>query len=458
MEVKTIEKENSNVIRELLLSNDPVAGELIMAMYQALTETSKKLSINERAWMHMVETNYLDRKALAKNRVEWYITVGNELIEKEQQLNPEEVKLLESLKEVVENSKENKVFSHFFEKLENSAESIFRLDFDQRTEPLEDGTSEGHNLLNYTAMSFNMIADRLRFSVVSNKAVHSILNCVKDKGFIVTDTEYRIRFINQYIEQATGGSYDDYIGLDLSSLIDGNIEEITDEVSFPIEVLPQNRTQAPIKGFITRRSTEKDSGQVDEYVYTFEPRTSVQDMDIHDRLNGILDQLGGEATKSYNGEALAEFKREIRELFNEANRSNVVSPDRVDVHEAVRAGMQNIRNTRNLSEFELTSSISDDCAYFGSPTKVADLVTQLLTISVDNFGSRRKGSRIEVIANNFQNCLLIAILDNSRVKQSTKPPAGYDKLEAIAEDLGGIIELNSVVDTGMNLTVILPFQ
>jgi hypothetical protein len=450
---------------QTILTEDPITGALLSEIYDALKSKSTKLSISENCWLESIDSIRSDNQERIDNQIEWYIKVGNDLMSKKQDLNPNEVALLDSLKKVMVISSESSAFSSFFAELEESAESLFRLDYSKKTEVHDEDSSGEIDLLKYTAMTLNMAADKFRYSVLSNKAVNVILNSNSGVGVIVTDLKGEIRFISNFIEKLAGEENSLFVGRDISQLISDTIDETSSRKQYGINLLSSNRHAEPKKVNLQKILASNEGGEVDEYIYLIsegKPKPIISYKSRLKNINEIIDsveegidsksvvQVGQLKLLRENLSRLSEYQIEADSEFGMGESFNV--------EDAIESKINEIKGEADYKSIVFKLDLSDDLEYMGIQDVFHGILDSSIRASLKNFASKRSSGAISVVASNLHNCLILVVMDTGNKHYSTHHgSAALTKINQFANSIGGTAKVESQFNSGSRLTMILPF-
>ncbi|MDG1333258.1 MAG: PAS domain-containing protein [Crocinitomicaceae bacterium] len=438
---KELEVNEANA--DFIISEDLVAEKLLKEIYSNLKhKPTEDLSIAEHCWIRSIEDLYQNKKSTISNKVDWFLQIGHDLLKEEKELNKEEKAMISSFRRVLDVSAKNNSLTNFFTELENSVESLFRLDFSQETKipaVLESGEND---LLNYIVMTVEMIRERLGQSVVSGKVVRNIMGRISDVGILVTDEHGRIRFANDKMSDLVTSSAEDLIGASIKDFVTPENILINGAPKVRVEDLEVQQIKVPAL-----------NGEIDEWVYTFSEKVDhsakiermsevrsvieeLSDCDKNDevKMNVLLEVLKSkfakieEVTIPANG--LLKSGSNLRTLIDDC----LVNVDLK--HEGI----------------DIILDAKDSILYFGNDEELRTIVEQMLDCACQNLKASPRDSKLEIVVSSFQYYLLLAFMDNGAIASNYTL---INEMRQGVEKIQGTLELNSG-RMGNNLSIILP--
>jgi len=189
--------------------------------------------------------------------------------------------------------------------MENVIEASSRLDFSKRV-PMFDTSVDKRNIFNYAVTVLNIIVEKMETSVVSMKAINTMLSTIPETIMIVTDNKGIIRFVNDLGEKTLGLNKNEYLGKSVYLLINDH-DKISKEFSIAGELVNRRvNLIVPVKEkniipvFLTIPKPYKDKTEIEEIVYSITLNDTKQksqikafnlSQEMHDKvapLNSIL--------------------------------------------------------------------------------------------------------------------------------------------------------------------------
>ena len=428
---------------DFIISEDLVAEKLLKEIYSNLKHKPvEDLSISEHCWIRSIEDLYQNKKSTISNKVDWFLQIGHELLKEEKELNKEEQAMISTFRRVMDVSAKNHSLSAFFTELENSVESLFRLDFSQETKipaVLESGEND---LLNYIVMTVEMIRERLGQSVVSGKVVRNIMGRISDIGVLVTDEQGRIRFANDKMTELVTSSAEDLIGASIKDYISTENTLLNGASKVRVEDLEVQQIKVPAL-----------NGEIDEWVYTFSEKVDHSlKLERMTEVRSVIEQLS-ECDK--NDEVKINVLLEVlKSKFARIEQETIPANGLINSGSNLRHLIDDCLSKVDLQEegIDIILDAKDGIQYFGDDEELKGLVEQMLDCACENLAASSRNSKLEIVVSSFQHYLLLAFMDNGAIASNYTL---ISKMREGVEKIQGTLELNSG-RMGNNLSIILP--
>jgi len=428
---------------DFIISEDLVAEKLLKEIYSNLKhKPAEDLSIAEHCWIRSIEDLYQNKKSTISNKVDWFLQIGHELLKEEKELNKDEQAMISSFRRVLDVSAKNNSLSTFFTELENSVESLFRLDFSQETKipaVLESGEND---LLNYIVMTVEMIRERLGQSVVSGKVVRNIMGRVSDIGFLVTDEQGRIRFANDKMSELVTSSEEDLIGASIKDYVSTENTLLNGAPKVRVEDLEVQQIKVPAL-----------NGEIDEWVYTFSEKVDQSlKLERMSEVRSVIEQLS-ECDK--NDEVKMNVLLEVlKSKFARIEEVTIPANGMLNSGSNLRLLIDDCLSKVDLEKegIDIILDAKDSILYFGNDEELKAIVEQMLDCACQNLAESSRSSKLEIVVSSFQHYLLLAFMDNGAIASNYTL---IHKMREHVEKIQGTLELNSG-RMGNNLSIILP--
>lgn len=428
---------------DFIISEDVVAQKLLKEIYSSLKHKPvEDLSIAEHCWLRGIEDLYQNKKTTISNKVDWFLQIGHELLKEEKELNQEEQAMISSFRRVLDISAKNNALTTFFTELENSVESLFRLDFSQETKipaVLESGEND---LLNYIVMTVEMIRERLGQSVVSGKVVRSIMGRISDIGVLVTDEQGRIRFANDKMSELVSNSAEDLIGASIKDYVSTENTLINSAPEVRVEDLEVQQIKVPAL-----------HGEIDEWVYTFSEKVDPGlNLERVSDVRSVIEQLS-ECDK--NDQVKMNVLLEVlKSKFARIEEVALPANGLLKSGSNLRLLIDNCLAKVDLEKegIDIILDAKESIMYFGDDEALKVIVEQMLDCACQNLAASSRNSKLEIVVSSFQHYLLLAFMDNGAIASNYTLIA---EMREGVEKIQGTLELNSG-RMGNNLSIILP--
>lgn len=428
---------------DFIVSEDLVAEKLLKEIYSDLkNKPSEDLSIAEHCWITSIEDLYQNKKSTISNKVDWFLQIGHELLKEEKELNKDEQAMISSFRRVLDVSAKNNSLTTFFSELENSVESLFRLDFSQETKipaVLESGEND---LLNYIVMTVEMIRERLGQSVVSGKVVRNIMGRISDVGVLVTDEQGRIRFANDKMSELVSSSAEDLIGASIKDYVSAENTLLNGAPKVRTEDLEVQQIKVPAL-----------YGEIDEWVYTFSEKVDHNlKLDRMSEVRSVIEQLS-ECDK--NDEVKMNVLLEVlKSKFARIEEVAIPAAGLLKSGSNLRELIDDCLSKVDLEKegIDIILDAKESIQYFGDDVELRTIVEQMLDCACQNLSASKRESKLEIVVSSFQHYLLLAFMDNGVIASNYTL---INEMRQGVEKIQGTLELNSG-RMGNNLSIILP--
>ena len=284
---------------DIIFGQDP-STEILKQIYAALKDRSvEKLDISERAWVYGIEKAYKEQTKLLMEQVYEILS------QKEEIWDPRDEELYSLLERIIFLKARESTFRDFFDNMENVIEAASQLDFSKRV-PLSEISKDKRNLFNYAVMCLNILVEKMETSVVSMKAVNSMLSSIPGTMMIATNKDGVIRFVNDLGEKTLGLKKNEYLGKSIYLLIDDH-EQISKEYATAgelknrqVSLIVPGKEKKVVRVYLTIPKPYKDHTEIEEIVYSITIDNKLQDIqekefnftqELHDKvapLNTII--------------------------------------------------------------------------------------------------------------------------------------------------------------------------
>lgn len=388
-------------------------------------------------------------------------------------------------------------FRDFFDNMENVIEAASRLDFSKRV-PIFDTSVDKRNIFNYAVMVLNIIVEKMETSVVSMKAINTMLSTIPETIMIVTDNKGLIRFVNDLGEKTLGLNKNEYLGKSVYLLIDDH-DKISKEFSIAGELVNRRvNLIVPIKEkkiisvFLTIPRPFKEKTEIEEIVYSItlnnqKQKPQVKEFDLsqemHDKVAPLNTILG--AASLLKSIINKDNERLVDAIIISAQK---VRTDTTDALNAINSGQDNFSEKSFISIRELIKQVIYSLTFnegfndikfdvnfaykkdFFTSAKLLHSVLQNLISNAIKYRSKKKPFiKISVIENSNTD-LLITISDNGigistadqkklfdktfQVNESnTGHGVGLYLVKESVERLNGSIKVQSKLGQGTSFTI-----
>ncbi len=252
----------------IIFGSDPLATERLKQIYAALKDrSSERLDLSEKIWVEDIERSY---KAQMKTLMEQVYEI---LYQKEEAWDSNDEELYSLLERVIFLKARESTFREFFDMMEDVIKSASQLDFSKRA-PLSEISKDKRNLFNYAVMCLNIIVEKMESSVVSMKAVNTMLSSLPETFMIVTDNKGVIRFVSELGEKVLDLKRNEFIGKSIYLLME-DYTQITDELSKTgtiknrqTNLLTAGQEKRIVPVFLSVPKPYKDRTEIEEIVYS----------------------------------------------------------------------------------------------------------------------------------------------------------------------------------------------
>ena len=388
-------------------------------------------------------------------------------------------------------------FREFFDNMENVIAATSRLDFSKRV-PMFDTSVDKRNIFNYAVMCLNIIVEKMETSVVSMKAINTMLSTIPETIMIVTNDKGIIRFVNDLGEKTLGLNKNEYLGKSVYLLIDDH-DKISKEFSIAGELVNRRvNLIVPIKEkkiisvFLTIPKPYKEKTEIEEIVYSItlnnqKQKPQVKEFDLsqemHDKVAPLNTILG--AASLLKNIINKDNERLVDAIIISAQK---VRTDTTDALNAINSGQDNFSEKSFISIRELIEQViysltfnegfndikfDINVAYkkdFFTSAKLLHSVFQNLISNAIKYRSKKKPFiKISVIENSNTD-LLITISDNGIGISTVDQKKLFDKtfqvnesnvghgvglylVKESVERLNGSIKVQSKLGQGTTFTI-----
>jgi len=408
--------------------------------------------------------------------------------------------LYEALEQVVVLGAREKVFKDHFDQIEDTVTSALQLDFSKRA-PFTKVTESKRNIINYASMTLNMVIEKLETSVVSRKAVDSVISILPDTAVIVTDDAFSIRFVNNYIENLLKTEYEQLIGKPLMEMI-REPEPLIDKLlkrgkidNTVVELLVNKNKERYVKMYLNVPSMIDEKNEVKEHVFILSKEPAEKEdrdfdlkLEAHDKIAPINSIIGAAnyIARSYKGDDekikwLAESIQENAWQIKEQAQGTLLSiaqglPDGyepVNFQAIVNQIFKLIGYSGEDEKLQIDVNLNVKGTFFSIPRLIRSILQNLISNSI-KYSKPHFKSQISIEINNWKDKgISITVTDNGigipEEKQrliydinyrASKEAEGYGNglylVAQIVDKLKGTITLNSKEGTGATFTVQLP--
>lgn len=273
---KGSEKEN-----EFIVGKDPITVNLIRQIYSEVADRSQEnLSSFEQSVKEKIENTYSDNKRnefYLLNGLSDLLTQAFEVLDNNaESWATQKEELYSTIEKIVFLKARVDVFKNFFDNVENTVNASMQLDFSQKIPLSEIVSSEKQNILNYAALMLNMLMEAMANSVVSMKAVNTMLASVPGIAVIVTDKKGNIRFVSDSGESLLGVDHNSLLGSPIKDVFK-NFSEIGKQIKrnkekkdLKINVHIQSNYFGTIPAILSIPDSQQYGVEIEEMVYTLQ--------------------------------------------------------------------------------------------------------------------------------------------------------------------------------------------
>lgn len=419
---------------DIIFGNDP-SIDILKQIYAALKDRSiENLDISERAWVHGIEKAYKDQVKVLMEQV------YEILHQKEEMWDTRDEELYSLLERVIFLKARESTFHDFFDNMENVIEAASQLDFSKRV-PLSEISKDKRNLFNYAVMCLNILVEKMETSVVSMKAVNTMLSSMPGTMMIVTDKNGVIRFVNDLGEKILGLKKNEFLGKSVYLLIDDH-KQISKEYSDAgelknrkVNLITPGKNKKAVPVFLTIPKPYKDHTEIEEIVYSITIDNKLQDtqekefnftQELHDKVAPLNTIIGAATVLSQriidkDGKKLVQaiitsaqkVKTNATDALNSINAgsSNFSEISLVDVSGLVTQILDSIKLNEGFDEMNFDVDIDYENDLFANPKLIYSILQNLISNAIKYRCKNKPSVRISV-RDLSRTELLIRINDN----------------------------------------------
>jgi signal transduction histidine kinase len=392
-------------------------------------------------------------------------------------------------------------FRDFFDNMESVIEAASRLDFTKRV-PMFDTSVDKRNIFNYAVMVLNIIVEKMETSVVSMKAINTMLTTIPETIMIVTDNTGVIRFVNDLGEKTLGINKNEYLGKSVYLLI-ADHEKISKEFSLAGElvnrsvnlIVPVNEKKV-IPVFLTIPKPYKDKTEIEEIVYSItlndtKQKAQIKEFDLsqemHDKvapLNSILGaaSLLKQSVKKDNKiyvDAIIisaqQLKTRTTDALNAINSKydNFSEKSFITISEQIEQVIYSLTFNNGFKEIKFDVNVEYKKDFFISPKLLHSVFQNLISNAIKYRSNKKPFIKISVTENSNSG-LLITISDNGigiseadqnklfeKAFQVNESNVGHGVglylVKECVERMNGFIKVQSKLGKGTTFIIQIPF-
>jgi len=392
-------------------------------------------------------------------------------------------------------------FKDFFDNMESVIEAASRLDFSKRV-PLFDTSVDKRNIFNYAVMVLNIIVEKMETSVVSMKAINTMLSTIPETIMIVTDNKGIIRFVNDLGEKTLGLNKNEYIGKSVYLLIDDH-DKISKEFSIAGELINRRvnlivpvKEKKIISVFLTIPKPYKEKTEIDEVVYSItlnnhKQKSQVKEFDLsqemHDKVAPLNTILGAASLlkKAINKEneklvdaiiiTTQKVKADTTDALNSINSKydNFSEKSFISISELIEQVIYSLTFNEGFKEIKFDANVTYKKDFFTSPKLLHSVFQNLISNAIKYRRKNKPFVKISVTENSNTG-LIITISDNGigismadqkkifdktfQVKDSNVGHGvGLYLVKESVERMNGSINVQSKLGKGTTFIIDIPF-
>jgi signal transduction histidine kinase len=192
---------------------DAMASNLVNEMYVLLkNKTLSDISAEQLNWVKKVEALYAKHPSFQASILYSFLDSAYQYLTRQVQIQWEErdEKVYELIEKIISLKSEG-IFKNLMEGMNKAVHSTLSLDFTAKA-PISNENLNERNILNYIPFALNMIIEKMETSVVSMKAVNTMLAVSPGSALIVADRMGTIRFVNKIGESLFEIKHNQYQG------------------------------------------------------------------------------------------------------------------------------------------------------------------------------------------------------------------------------------------------------
>ena len=413
----------------------------------------------------------------------------------------EEEELYSLLEKIIFLKARESSFKDFFDNMENVIEATSRLDFSKRV-PLFNTSPNKNNIFNYAVMCLNIIVEKMETSVVSMKAVNTMLSTLSGTIMIVTDKTGVVRFVNDLGEKTLGLNKNEYLGKSVYLLLDEH-EQISNEfsrggelISRPVNLIVPMKKKKIIPVFLTIPKPYIEHTEIEEIVYSITLDTRLHNtkakefnlsQEMHDKVAPLNTILGAadllKKMVKGRGEQLVDviitsaekIKTDTTNALNAINlgTDNFSGKSFISIEHTIKEVINSLAFNEGFNQirFDVNDSYSKD--FFTNQKLMNSIFQNLISNAIKYRGKNNPFIKIS-ISEDLNIGLLITISDNGigissanqkklfyKSFQVNKKNVGHGVglylVKESVERLNGSIKVQSKLGIGTTFTIKIPF-
>jgi signal transduction histidine kinase len=386
--------------------------------------------------------------------------------------------------------------------MENVIEASSRLDFSKRV-PMFDTSVDKRNIFNYAVTVLNIIVEKMETSVVSMKAINTMLSTIPETIMIVTDNKGIIRFVNDLGEKTLGLNKNEYLGKSVYLLINDH-DKISKEFSIAGELVNRRvNLIVPVKEkniipvFLTIPKPYKDKTEIEEIVYSITLNDTKQksqikafnlSQEMHDKvapLNSILaaasvlKKTNNKGTEKLLVDAIVisaqKLKTQTTDALNalNSNYDNFSKQSFVSINEVIEEVIYSLTFNEGFNEITFDVKVAYKKDFFTSPKLLHSIFQNLISNAIKYRSKNKPFIKVSVIENSDKD-LLITVNDNGIGISTADQKKLFDKAFQVNENnvghgvglylvkesverLNGSIQVQSQLGKGTSFVLQIPF-
>ncbi len=490
------QKKSENVIFSIL---DTVSTDLVKQMDTALKDKDlENRDVLEQNGLTGIEEVY---RTQMKTLMEQVYEVLNQ---KEELWDPSDDELYSLLERIVFLKARENTFSSFFDSIEDVIAAASQLDFSKRV-PLFEISKDKRNLFNYAVMCLNILVEKMETSVVSMKAVNTMLSSMPDTIMIVTDKNGVIRFVNDSGEKLLGLKKNEYLSKSIYLLLEEH-EQISKEYAAdkqltnrPVNLIIPGQDKKITPALLTIPKSYNDHTEIEEIVYSISIDDKPQNVaekefnltqELHDKVAPLNTIIGAATVLSYqindddhDGIKLVQvivnsaekIKADTTDSLNAINTgsNNFADFVLVDISKKVHQILDSLRLNEGFNEMQFDIDIAYDNNFYANPKLLHSIFQNLISNAIKYRGKTAPFVGISV-RNSSKDELLVKITDNGIGIKEADRLRLFDKsfqvsekneghgiglylIKESVERLNGSIEVQSVLGQGTTFSISIPY-
>lgn len=477
----------------IIVGSDPVAIDLLKKIYAALKDRNfENLDPSERSWLFGIEKAYKEKmKALMEQ-------VYEILYHKEEMWEIQDEELYALLENVILLKGRESTFKDFFDDMENVIGAASQLDFSKRV-PISEISKDKSNFFNYAVMCLNILVEKMETSVVSMKAVNTMLSSIPGTMMIVTDKNGVIRFVNDLGEKKLGLKKNEYLGKSIYLLFDDH-EQISKEYATAgqvtnrrVNLIIPGKEKNVIPVSLTIPKPYSEHTEIEEIVYSITIDNKLHNtqekefnltQELHDKvapLNTIigaayvLNQLIVDKDGKKLVDAIISSAQKVKTNTTDAlTVVNVGSSNLplVDISKMINEILDSLKLNEGFDKMNFDLDIDYTRDVVANPKLIYSIIQNLISNTIKYRGKKKPTVRISV-RDFSKSDLLISVSDNGiGIKESDQVKL-FDKSFQVSEKseghgiglflvkesverLKGSIEVQSKFGKGTTFTIQIP--